>query len=218
MLFLEEEGIKKFECLHTLTIGLLYNPYPYQLSDLDTEFLLVQRWGSFSPTLTVCTLLSAWLTAFFILLFTFYLDTLTEHGSIGNTRWTRFRDNYWFPIVEFTPDVRQSVKTRWFLRAFLLGIYPRELFSEISGGVDMDAFIEMMPPDLFSEVLTEEEEVDTEEEDDNEEDDEDEEDEDDDDGDGDDGGDDEEEEEEEDEDEVDEVDDGIEWDESGWTV
>lgn len=127
---------------------MLYNPYQYQLADLDKEYELVQRWGSFVPTLTICTLLSAC----FLL---FRLCMSIYHGLIGATRWTRFRENYWFPIIDLTHP-RKSVKARWFFKAFLLGTYPSELFPEISGGVDLDAFEKMIPPDLFSDSEVEE--------------------------------------------------------------
>lgn len=49
-----------------------------------------------------------------------------------------------------------SVKTKWFVKAFLVGTYPRELFPDLSGGVDLDDFREIIPSDFFSEGEEEE--------------------------------------------------------------
>ncbi|KAF9446500.1 hypothetical protein P691DRAFT_761585 [Macrolepiota fuliginosa MF-IS2] len=145
-----EEGLKKFEHLHTLAITLLFNPIAYRLADLDEEYQTVQRWGAIMPSLTVCTLPST-------------------------TRWTRFKDNHWFPIGDLRIDPSRSIKMRWFFRAFINGTYPSEMFPEISGGVELDAFEDMIPGEL---LLTDEdeeeyEEVDEEDEDENENDEED---------------------------------------------
>lgn len=112
MLYLEE-GLHKFEQLHTLAITLLFNPYEYHLEDLDHEYDLLRRWGSLVPTLMVCTLPSM-------------------------TRWMRVRESHWFPFVDPKDDPYKKLKVHWLFRGFKNGTYPKELFAMISGGINFE--------------------------------------------------------------------------------
>lgn len=55
-------------------------------------------------------------------------------------------------------DPLQGVKMQWFFKAFANGLYPSELFTKVSGGIEYEVFEELMPLRLLWDMDEDEDE------------------------------------------------------------